>query len=163
MDTLSHYLWTVALYWRHHKRWWVGLAGALPDLLSFGPVFVMHVFSGFHLWNGPPSIESIPSWVPLAYSITHSLIICVVVLGLLALWKPWLPLLLFGWPLHILIDLPTHTTQFYPTPLLWPLSDWRFSGFSWGTGWFMIANLIALVGIYTWLIYGDKRGASHAS
>ncbi len=157
MDTLSHYLWTVPLYWQHPKRWILGLAGAVPDLLSFGPVFIMHLANGFHIGNGPPPLSSIPSWVPLAYSITHSLVLCALALGLLWLWRPTLPLLLLGWPLHILVDLPTHTTQFYPTPLLWPISDWRYSGFSWGTPWFMVADAMALVGVYAWLIWKVPR------
>jgi hypothetical protein len=51
---------------------------------------------------------------------------------------------LFAWPLHILIDIPTHTSAFFPTPFLWPLSDYRISGVSWTTRWFFLTNVVVL-------------------
>ncbi len=53
-----------------------------------------------------------------------------------------------GWFLHILIDIPTHSYKFFPTPFLWPVSDLKIDGISWGTQWFMILNYGSLLILY---------------
>jgi hypothetical protein len=151
MDIFAHFLWTFAIYWQHPKRWWAGLIGMLPDLLSFGIFTVVSVLSrGFP--SGPPVASTIPDYVYVMYSITHSLVIFAI--GATLLWyfaRNWF-WVSFGWALHIIIDLPTHTSAFFPTPLLWPISDMTLSGISWATQWFMIANYSSLAILYTWLI-----------
>ena len=32
------------------------------------------------------------------------------------------------WPMHIIVDFFTHSLEFFPTPILWPVSDYRFDG-----------------------------------
>ena len=64
---------------------------------------------------------------------------------------------MLGWGLHILIDIPTHSYQFYPTPLLWPVSSWKFNGFSWTTPWFIIVNYLAILLVYALLYILRKR------
>jgi len=54
-------------------------------------------------------------------------------------WEMW------GWFVHILMDIPTHTGLLYPTLFLWPLSDWYVDGNSWGTRQFMVANYTLLL------------------
>ncbi|MBU4338119.1 hypothetical protein KKB43_02645 [Patescibacteria group bacterium] len=53
-----------------------------------------------------------------------------------------------GWLVHILIDIPTHSSAFYSTPFLWPISDIKFDGLSWGTPWFLALNYIVMITIY---------------
>lgn len=70
----------------------------------------------------------------------------------------WLvPWEMLGWLLHILTDIPTHSYRFYPTPFLWPFSSFKFSGFSWGTPWFLIANFTALIVVYVLLFLRHAR------
>lgn len=70
----------------------------------------------------------------------------------------WLvPWEMLGWLLHILSDIPTHSYRFYPTPFLWPLSSFKFDGFSWGTPWFLIANFTALIIVYVLLFWRHAR------
>jgi heme/copper-type cytochrome/quinol oxidase subunit 2 len=63
-----------------------------------------------------------------------------------------------GWFIHIALDIPTHTTAFYPTLLLWPFSDWHVNGFSWGNIPFIIANYISLFSIFIFFKL-NKRGS----
>jgi hypothetical protein len=154
MDTLSHYLWVVALYWQHPKRWIIGLFGALPDLLSFGPHIVESLFAGT---LGRPELHTIPDYVFVMYDLTHSLVVFAVVA--LVLWfaaRDWF-WLIWGWALHILIDIPTHSAEFFPTPFLWPISDFMIDGISWGVVWFMIMDVTLLVAVYTWLVMRKQR------
>jgi len=53
-----------------------------------------------------------------------------------------------GWFIHILIDIPSHSEVFYPTLFLWPLSDVRFDGVSWGNKQFMITNYSCLLMVF---------------
>jgi hypothetical protein len=71
-------------------------------------------------------------------------------------WKEW-ALLLGGWPLHIIMDIPTHSREFFPTPFLWPISDVTFNGISWATAWFMIANYSLLAIVFTTLVWKFPR------
>jgi hypothetical protein len=80
------------------------------------------------------------------YQYSHSLVIWAVVF--LVVWafykRPRYELL--GWALHILIDIPSHALSFYPTPFLFPISDYRFPyGIQWSNQVFMLINYSALL------------------
>lgn len=62
-----------------------------------------------------------------------------------------------AWFLHILMDIPTHTYRFYPTPFLWPVSDVKLNGFSWATPWFMIVNYSIIILIYLYFYLKKQK------
>lgn len=100
--------------------------GILPDLLSLGIHFALDAFSGNGMrWHG------IPGFIFVLYDVTHSLAGIALGYGLLVAWRRalWLPAL--AWPLHVLVDVPTHGDGRFLTPILWPFSDWSFAGWSW--------------------------------
>jgi hypothetical protein len=158
MDIFAHFFWTVAIYWQHPKRWLAGLIGVLPDFFSFGIFFVERLATGA-LTRGPPALFGIPQYVHVLYDITHSAVVFAVVAGVF--WFVWRDAfwLLGGWILHIIIDMPTHTDAFFPTPFLWPLSSITVSGISWGSDWFLLANYCLLAILYIWLVRNVKRTA----
>ena len=104
---------------------------------------MMDAFTGNGVrWHG------IPDFVFFLYDVTHSLLGIAVCYGLLVAWKRalWLPAL--AWPLHVLSDVPTHGDGRFITPILWPFSDWGFSGWSWWLyprvffgGWILVGAL----------------------
>ena len=51
---------------------------------------------------------------------------------------------MLAWPMAILMDVISHTRDFLPTPFLWPLTDWKFDGVSWGSPKFMIINYVLI-------------------
>jgi len=154
MDIFSHGLWTYAVF--HKKKYvWLGtLFGFLPDFLSFGIIFVINLVNG-NIRRGPPPISSLPDWLFAAYNMTHSFIVFLVVFALIYLiTKKWFwPLT--AWGLHVIIDIPTHSYRYFPTPFLWPLSDYKFNGISWATGWFMLLNYGTLMVVF--LIIAHNR------
>ena len=158
MDILAHFLWVFAIYWQHPKRWLAGFIGFLGDLIAFVPHMIYSFLVGEYI-PGKPELHLIPQWVFIVYSLTHSLVIFAIVAVIV--WytdRRWF-WLLGGWLLHIIIDIPTHTAEFFPTPFLWPLTEFSFSGISWATGWFMIANYGALAAIYSYLLLRVPRQA----
>jgi hypothetical protein len=67
---------------------------------------------------------------------------------------------MWGWALHIVIDIFTHK-NFYETPFLFPVSGFRFShGISWAHPTFMLVNYLALATVYViWFLVLRKKYA----
>ena len=152
MDTLSHGLWGGMIFGWRRRFGLAFLFGVSPDLFSFGLwMFVRVVQRGFTC--GKPSLAVLPQWLDAAYSLTHSLVIAGLVFAVLWWKKRDLAVPFSAWIVHILTDIPTHSRAFFPTPFLYPLSDYTFDGFSWGQWWFMLLNyscLLVLAILWVW-------------
>lgn len=145
MDIFSHGLWAGAAAYGLNRKvktpvsvWKFGAWGVFPDLLSFSVAFIWMRVTGtrFDAYNAEPfggDGQFIYQLTNTLYNLSHSLVIFLIVFGLIWLlfkrpvWE------LGGWLVHILIDVPTHSYAFFPTPILWPISEWKFNGFSWGS------------------------------
>lgn len=172
MDIVAHGLWAaigVAALRRHRTVSnadavaVVGLAAA-PDLAQLLPLLGAAAFgdAGWRvLWayaTALPDME--PVLAPGAALLTHHLhctlhsaVIAAAVTALV--WARtkilWLPLL--GWWSHIVIDVFTHSADFYPSPVLYPFTQRGFDGLAWNTPAFMAANYLAMAAAaaYLWL------------
>ena len=147
MDFFAHGFWSYAIFHKKKYVWMATFFGVMPDILSFGILFAINLINGnFH--RERPSLSSLPDWLYGAYNLTHSFIMFLAVFVLIYLiTKKWFwPLT--AWAIHIMIDIPTHSFRFFPTPFLWPISNYKFDGVSWGTGWFMILNYSALMIVF---------------
>ncbi len=184
MDILSHGLWAAAgahgssRLGSSNKRvhpWWAFFWGMFPDLFAFTVPFIALLWNiltgGMAVGDWPRPEQGEPptahQWPGLLlastlYQYSHSLIIVLIVAVALLLYcylrKKRFPLEMLGWPLHILLDIPTHTYQFFPTPALWPLSQWKFDGYSWAHPVFMVANYSALIIVF--LVLRKRKSAS---
>lgn len=163
MDILAHALWTHAIHRSvaikkqiklTKKDIWVAIFfGLAPDLFSFGIFFVDRLYQAIFrgsefLQGGPPDPATIPNYVYHSYDYTHSLVIFLVCFGLIWLIRKKPYWLMYGWGLHILIDIFSHSTSFFPTPFLFPLSNIKINGWSWGDPTFIIINYSLLLLIY---------------
>lgn len=152
MDILAHGLWGGVSFGWKRKYGWAFLFGILPDLLAFGPFFVYRLLAGT-LKFGKPELAFIPPAVFTAYNISHSLFTAaVIVLITRFAFSKELAVSALAYPLHILLDIPTHDKTFFPTPFLFPLSDFRVDGFSWGSRYFMIVNYATILTAYFFYI-----------
>ncbi|MFP4615814.1 MAG: hypothetical protein ACLFRB_08040 [Thiohalorhabdus sp.] len=163
MDTLSHTLWGGGLFGFRGRIKTALFFGAFPDLVSFGPWFAGRLLTGqFGGHDGPPPLEILPGWVFTNYAWGHSLVVA----GLCAAlaWRYHRPLgfAMLAWPLHILVDIPTHTAAYFPTPFLWPLSGYTVDGVSWAQPWVWYPNLTALLLVFLGRWY-NRRPASPES
>lgn len=167
MDTLAHGLWAGLMAKGNNQSkaiiWWTAFFGTLPDLVGFGWVFALFFYQKLFLNQviefGKNSLNNptISLWSDWTYLWGHSVVIWLLVFALVYILSKKIFWPMFGWLLHIIIDIPTHTIDFYPTPFLWPLSDYRFGGFSWGQGWFMALNYGSLLVVFVWLKYFKKN------
>ncbi len=171
MDIFSHALWAGAGVGLAHRRWpipWRTAAAtvamaAIPDLGHMLPVLGWSIFgdgSWVKLWAYAIELPSqqpvLPPLVELLshhmHCILHSAIVAgAVTLGLwFVLHHLWIPLL--GWWSHIVIDIVTHSADFYPSPVLYPITQRGFDGIAWNTPWFMVLNYTALLCTGVWLL-----------
>ncbi len=158
MDTLAHGLWGGLGFYPSGKKRYASafVLGMAPDLLSFGLFHVTHPqWLALRLAgkiSGPPPISSLPEFLFHAYNLTHSLVIWGAAFALLWMLQKHPPWLFLAWALHILCDIPTHNSGYFPTPYLWPFATPFVKGISWATPWFMVANYAALLLGYVWVV-----------
>lgn len=179
MDILAHALWAGAGVMLAQRRWPVSprtaaltLALAVaPDLPHLVPILGWSVFgdgtaaavAGYA--NAIPGQEpALPSMVQFLshhlHCLTHSAIIAGVLTLLMWAWlrSLWIPLL--GWWSHIVIDVFTHSADYYPSPFLYPITRQGFDGVAWNTPWAIAINYAALAAAYLWL-WRTRRAPRH--
>jgi len=173
MDIISHGLWGSVAFGRKNRRgfWLAFLFGVMPDLTAFGPYFIgawlgIINIPGLPRAPGiphePPDPALIPTFVYHIYNLSHSVIIFAAAFTLV-----WLllrrPLGEMGaWGFHILLDIPFHTSRFFPTPFLWPVSDLKINGISWAEPIIFFPNVALLVGLYLWFFVIRPRRQKRA-
>ena len=182
MDVVSHWFWGV-LATRKHVNWKVaGPMSVLPDLLAFVPSFVYSIANGLER----PTVDDttvtsdFPAIAWEMYQYTHSAV--VVTVGVLVTWwlftlfrgsrfeaqfaeqhrsKPLMMafLLWVPWYLNILLDIPSHTLQFFPTPVFYPISDFRVDGTRWSTPSVLFTNVGVLLVLWMYVLWKDRSSA----
>lgn len=173
MDIFAHSVWTAMAAKKYNDKsgkaipprraisiGWSAFWGVFPDLVAFGTPFLVLAyailvrdvpFPGFsHLCpcvlDAPGGYSWISKFIPLAYQVSHSFVTFGV--AFLVTWavRKRAPIAMLGWALHIFIDIFSHAQTFFPTPFLWPISNWKFlHGVSWASPWFMIINYGAML------------------
>lgn len=159
MDFIFHGVTNVALQKtiqkeKPKKKWRFFLEmflwGSLPDLIPFTFPVLVSIFSGIAFWAGENQI--LLDFSKNTYQYTHSLVIFIFIFLLVrfVLKKWYWPLL--GWGVHIIMDMPLHAPEYFPTPFLFPLSSWTLPfGISWATWWIWGSLWVILIVWLTWL------------
>lgn len=108
--------------------------------------------------HGTPPESAIPVYVHRLYDVTHSFVVFLIVF--LVVWRVRKhPMWELGaWGLHVLMDVPTHSYTFFPTPVLWPLVAWKFDGWPWMTPGILVPNFVVLALLYGgWFLQRVRR------
>lgn len=161
MDILSHGLWGGAAFGRkNRKTFWLAFAiGLAPDVFSFGIFFVARLlgFYGRVHWGGRPDADQVPAFVGHLYDVTHSLVVFAA--AFLLLWFVFRrPIWVVGaWGLHVVVDIFSHSFDFFPTPFLWPLSNFKVNAISWGDPRIFLPNVLLLAIFYIWFFLAKRK------
>ncbi len=177
MDILAHALWAgagVALLQRRRpvtaRTGLLTIALAvLPDIPHLLPLLAWQIFGAGSFADVQAYAIAVPGQEPIVaagvefwshhlHCIFHSAVVAGVITALA--WRylrNWL-IPLMGWWSHILIDVFTHSVDYYPSPVLYPFTRAGFDGLAWNTPWFMVLNYLTLVGVYVWL-WRSRRAA----
>ncbi|MCL5666795.1 MAG: hypothetical protein M1383_03430 [Patescibacteria group bacterium] len=165
MDVFAHALWTNAAFYDKYRtekrrRFVAVLFGLLPDLSVFIPLSAYLIFHPAAIHR---HLEGINSWTygfaVYGYNYTHSLaVFAAVLLVVLALRRGKMYWPMWGWPLHIFLDVFTHKVHF-STPIFYPLSNFHNPyAVSWADTVPMIVNYGLLAIIYIiWFFFFRKR------
>lgn len=175
MDVLAHMLWTNYGARIGNKKLekekkpliklaWATFWGVFPDLFAFTIPFCIAIFNLIFKGQSLASLKDhhgLASGFDIAsflYQFSHSIVIWAVVFSVVWFLCKRPRLALLGWALHILIDIPSHAATFYPTPFLFPISDFRFThGVPWSNMWYMIINYSLLLIASLYFFRGKKR------
>jgi hypothetical protein len=144
MDTLSHTLWGYGLFGYERYAALAMLFGAMPDLISFGAYMLIQIVQG--TWHpGPPPVASLPQWLFTSYAFGHSFIISLSFVSVVALLRRPIAFAMLAWPFHIMLDFPFHSFKYFPTPIFWPLSDFKLDGIPWTHWYIWLPNVAGLI------------------
>ena len=102
---------------------------------------------------GKPAIEDIPGWVFGLYDFSHSLVISLIFILIVYRINKDFCFPMLAWPFHIILDFFTHSIQYFPTPIFWPISNYRFDGIPWSNPIILVVNIVC---IFILFIYRKK-------
>ena len=178
MDILAHGLWAGLGVVFAQRRWPIPrrvaiatvVMAVLPDLAQLLPLVGAAVFQGggtqvlLAYATALPGLEpSLPPMVALFSHHLHCILHSGVIAGLATLfglrWGRWLLAPLLGWWSHIVIDVFTHSADFYPVPVLYPFTQRGFDGLAWNTPGFQVVNYSAIAVVLLVLVLTRRRGA----
>ena len=172
MDILAHTLWTTAVARKGNieglkkkksfklNLFWTGFFGIFPDLFAFTLPFIFSfykVITGQQVFGSFSTRQQVADGFNLShtlYQYSHSLVLWLLVflIAWLIFKRPRLELL--GWAFHILIDIPSHAVLFFPTPFLFPISNYVFPyGIAWSNMYFMIINYALLAILWIGILF----------
>ena len=175
MDIFAHAVWTNILATIARKRQekihrrllsvaWTTFWGVFPDLFAFTVPFIIGIWgwvSGAGFMYGRETIAS--GLAPMLYNYSHSLVIWFAVFCGISVYSKRPRWELFGWALHILIDVPSHGNGFYLTPIFFPISGWKFThGVSWAHPVFMMVNYSVMLVAWSGVAWYRKKLAQNA-
>ena len=134
---------------------WSLFWGAFPDIVPFLAGVFFALTTDFFTET---MLASLFTGFGALYPFTHSLVIFVIVFLFVRLVARRWMLSMLAWPLHILMDIPLHTPDTFPTPFLFPLSDWTLPfGISWATPSIWISVWVVLALIWGYFYLSEKK------
>lgn len=179
MDIVAHALWAGAAVDCLRSRVTISRSEAVttialavaPDLVQLLPLLGWTAFGTGTLASlaaysvaSPGTEPALPAAVQLLahhlHCTMHSAIIALAVtmIGWIASGRIWFPLL--GWWLHIVIDVFTHSADYYPSPVFYPITMWGFNGIAWNEPWFLTVNYSALLAVGIWRLRSRRHAAA---
>ena len=178
MDIVSHALWAgaAAEVIRRTRGSSAGAfattvaLGAAPDIGHLIPVLgwsltqsepaaVLHQYIAATPGTEPPMPWLVRELSHHLHCLFHSIVVLSLLTLLVSRIRPGWTWILAGWWLHVVLDIPTHSSEYYGVPILYPFSEWSFDGVAWTTPWVLATNAAALAATYASLYATRRRRA----
>ena len=155
MDILSHALWSLVLL-PGPASVEKAAVGMSPDLIVFIPGFISTLLKK----KDRPSQRSREEmmkwfhrkdnqWIINFYRWTHSLVVwtalSIPLILLIRIRSGLFPWFLLAAPLHIIMDIPTHTHDSFPVQFLTPFSRMKIDGIHWSETRILALNYTAIL------------------
>ena len=176
MDLLAHALWAGAgagLARRHGKVPKTAVApivvlAVLPDLLQYVPG-IIGILTGAttpdallaYARAGPDEQSLLPPTISLfahhLHCLMHSIVVAAGVTFVAWLLFRQRAVILAGWWSHILIDVFSHSAEYYAVPVFYPFTYRGFDGLAWNTPAFFVINYTLLAAVFLWLWLSRQR------
>ena len=90
-------------------------------------------------------MEELSYWLFNLYDFSHSLLIASIFLIITYFINKDIFFPMLAWPFHILLDIFTHSAAFFPTPIFWPLFDYKFDGIPWSNPYIWFSNVAGII------------------
>ena len=81
----------------------------------------------------------------------HSAVIVGAITALAWVLTRCFPWMILGWWSHVLLDIPTHSAEYYKVSALYPFADGGLDGIAWTDPWFLATNYCTLAIVYLFL------------
>ena len=182
MDILAHAMWAAAgaailrrkVNISEKSLYGIVLLAVLPDVLPLIPLFGWVAVGDGSIQAVPGYLLAAPGTEPVLPPIvqylthhlhctTHSAIVAGGVSLLLSIFNRQWCIPLLGWWSHIIIDVFSHSNDYYPAPVLYPITYRGFDGIAWNGTTFMLLNYLVLGALCIWLLRTRNRNAPQAS
>jgi hypothetical protein len=181
MDILSHGLWAGAgamLLERkvpidRTTRWGIVATAVAPDIVPLLPLLAWALATAAPLETAYLYTVATPATEPaLPHALTlvihhlhcsaHSAVVAAAATACAWIVLRCFPMALLGWWSHVLLDIPTHSADYYPVSVFYPLADIGVDGIAWTQPWFLAANYTLLALAYM-LLLRHRRTATGSS
>ena len=167
MDIMAHSLWTLVLLPGPPSIAKVAF-GIAPDVAVFATSLTVQAVKGKMQPRFKTRGEMMEwynkkenRWVINLYKWTHSLLIWSIILIPIFVYyhfylnqTPWF---LLAAPLHILMDIPTHTNNSFPVQFLTPLSTFKVNGMHWSKPLVFIGNYVLIIIVIYFRVFVLKK------
>lgn len=162
MQIFEHILWSFAIFYSMNNLWLLILIGILPDLLAFGPIFIVALYKREYF----KKITKVPRSTRFLDYFFHSLVIFALAFIIIYLFYKNFLVFLLPWLIHLVMDIFSHDDKkdFYlsplkirdsfPTRFLWPLSDFYINGFNFKDKRFIFLNYLLVFIVLILRIFG---------
>lgn len=153
MDVIAHMLWSYLLFHNSDHVWLAVIFGGVADVVFMVPMLTSLLAKGFVKLERPP-IEIIPRFIMTIYNSMHSLVTFSLAFFAVYAITGKFQWYMTAWLIHILIDIPMHSRNYFPTTFLYPISRFTINGYPWEKPWLIVLNYSLLTFGYALFFFG---------
>jgi hypothetical protein len=153
MDVIAHLLWSYLLFHNSEHVWLAVIFGGIADVIFLVPMLTALIMKGFVKLERPP-LEIIPDFIMTIYNSMHSLVTFFLAFFAVYFITGSFHWYMLAWLIHIIVDIPMHSKNYFPTTFLYPISKFTINGYPWEKPWLVGLNYALLAIGYIMMTLG---------